>query len=83
MRFMRTMLMSAGLLLATGATALAAPLARLQEPPIKVEVSTSETHTVWYTDPLWLAVGGVVLLLIIVLAVMAARGRKTTTTVIR
>lgn len=87
MRFIKTMLTSAGMLLATAATATAAPLALLQDPqaPIKVDVHTSETHTVWYTSPMWLAIGGVVVLLVIVLAIMAARGRDSgsNTTVIR
>src|ERR1051325_6664884 len=78
MRFIKAMLTSASMLLASGLTALTA-----QDPPIKVDVHTSETHTTWYTDPMWLAIGGAVLLLIIVLAVMAARGRRSTTTVIR
>ena len=86
MRFIKTILTSVGTLLATAATAMAAPLALLQDPaPIKVDVHTSETHTVWYTDPVWLAIGGVVVLLIIVLAIFAARGRNngSSTTVVR
>jgi lysylphosphatidylglycerol synthetase-like protein (DUF2156 family) len=83
MRFIKTLLASAGMLIATTATAMAATL---QDPaPVKVEVHTSETHTVWYADPMWLAIGGVVVLLIIVLAVMASRNRDSgsTTTVVR
>lgn len=84
MRFIKTMLASAGGLLASAATAMAAPIALLQDPsPVKVEVHTTETHTVWYTDPVWLAIGGVVVLLIIVLAIFAARGRNNSTTVVR
>jgi hypothetical protein len=53
--------------------------------PVKVEVSTPATHTVWYTDPMWIGIGAVVVLIIIVLAVMASRKSegKSTTTVIR
>jgi formate-dependent nitrite reductase membrane component NrfD len=53
--------------------------------PVKVEVSTPATHTVWYTDPMWLGVGAVAVLIILVLAIMASRKSepKSTTTVIR
>jgi formate-dependent nitrite reductase membrane component NrfD len=53
--------------------------------PVKVEVSTPATHTVWYADPMWIGIGAVGLLVIIVLAIMASRNSepKTTTTVIR
>jgi hypothetical protein len=86
MRFIKTMLTSAGMLFATATTAMAAPIALLQDPqaPVKVDVHTTESHTVWYTDPMWLAIGGVVVLLIIVLAVFAARGKdNSSTTVVR
>jgi hypothetical protein len=87
MRFFKTMLTSAGMLLASAATAMAAPIALLQDPqaPVKVDVHTTETHTVWYADPIWIAVGAIVVLLIIVLAVLAGRGRDsgTSTTVIK
>ena len=84
MRFIKTILTSAGALFATTATAVASAVQDPQAPPIKVDVHTSETHTVWYTDPVWLAVGGLVVLLIIVLAVVAARGRgESNTTVVR
>jgi hypothetical protein len=69
--------------------AVSAPLAvtALQQPPppkaeIKVDIDTSP-NTVWYTDPVWLAVGAIALLVIIVLAVMAARGGSDRTTVVR
>jgi hypothetical protein len=59
-----------------------------QQLPISVEIKTEPTqivHTVWYTEPVWLALGGVVLLLVVVLAVMATRNPqgKSTTTVLR
>lgn len=83
MHFIKTLLTSAGMLLATAATAMAVPPALLQDPTLKVEVQTSATHTVWYANPVWLAIGGIVALLIIVLAVVAARGREGNTTVVR
>jgi hypothetical protein len=83
MRFITTLLTSAGLLLAPASTALAVPLAMLQDPTIRVEVGTTATRTVWYTNPMWLAIGGIVILLVIVLAIFAARGREGTTTVVR
>jgi|SwirhirootsSR2_FD_contig_31_12756770_length_299_multi_5_in_0_out_0_1 hypothetical protein len=87
MRVIKTMLASIGLAFATATSAVAAPLAALQDPqsPVKVDVHTTESHTVWYTDPVWLAIGAVVVLLIIVLAVAAARGRDSgsSTTVVR
>jgi len=58
-------------------------LLALQDIPIKVDIHTSESHTVWYGNPVWLAIGGVVALLVIVLAVMAARNRGSNTTVVR
>jgi len=79
MRYLKTILTSLGLLLVSSATAMAMVL---QDPPIKVDVSTSEGSKTWYTSPQWLAIIGLAVLLIIV-AIMAARKRKTTTTVIR
>ena len=79
MRYLKTILSSLGLLLVSSATAMAMTL---QDPAIKVDVSTSEGSTTWYTSPQWLAIIGLAVLLIIV-AIMAARKRKTTTTVIR
>jgi hypothetical protein len=82
MRFIKAMVASAGTVFLTAGMALAGPLAALQE-PIKVEVETAPTRTVWYTNPVWLAIGGIVALLIIVLAIMAGRGRGSDTTVVR
>jgi hypothetical protein len=83
MHIIKTLGTSAAMLLVTAATAMAVPLAMLQDPTLKVEVHTSPTHTVWYTNPVWLAIGGIVALLIIVLAVVATRGRESNTTVVR
>jgi hypothetical protein len=75
------MLMALGstLVLGSARTALAA------QAPLKVEVSTPATDTVWYTNPMWIGIGVVVVLIIIVLAIMASRSSegKSTTTVIR
>jgi formate-dependent nitrite reductase membrane component NrfD len=50
----------------------------------RVELVTSESHTVWYADPFWIGVGAVALVVILVLAVMASRREpKTTTTIVR
>lgn len=56
-----------------------------QPPKAEVKVDIGEHRdTVWYTDPVWLALGGIALLIVIVLAVMAARGGdRGGTTVVR
>ncbi len=80
MRFPRMLMgLSTALLLGSARAALAAQV------PVKVEVSTPATHTVWYTDPMWLAIGAVAVLVVIMIAVMASRKgeSKSTTTVIR
>ena len=53
--------------------------------PVKVELTTADSHTVWYTDPVWLGLGAVVFLLVIALAIAASRRgeAKSTTTIIR
>ncbi len=80
MRFPRMLMaLSAILPFASARDALA------QEPPLKVEVTTAATRTVWYADPMWLGIGAVLVLIVIVLAILASRRRepKSTTTVIR
>jgi hypothetical protein len=81
MRFKNLLLNSAGAVLGS----VAAPFAMLggQGSPVRVDVHTPESNTIWYADPFWIAVGGVALLIIIVLAIMAARRGKTTTTIVR
>jgi hypothetical protein len=76
------------MLTALGTTTLlfgSARAALANQVPVKVEVSTPATHTVWYADPMWLGIGAVTVLIILVLAIMASRNSapKTTTTVIR
>ena len=77
MRFPIMLMASTTILLASARAALAEQ--------VKVEVTTADSHSVWYTDPVWLGLGAVVVLIVIVLAIMAARrGQgKTTTTVVR
>jgi hypothetical protein len=62
-----------------------APVTLAAQEGVKVGITTSDSGTIWYTDPIWIWVGAGVLLLIIVLAVMASRTKstKSTTTVIR
>jgi hypothetical protein len=49
-------------------------LTALQAP---VTVQINEKSTSWYTQPIWLAIGGVALVVIILIAVLAGRaGRK-------
>lgn len=76
----------------TSVTALTAPAplaltaVQQQTPPkaeVKVDLDTDDDR-VWFTDPVWLAVGAIALLVVIVLAVMAARGGdRGGTTVVR
>ena len=80
MRFPRMLtVLSTTVLLGSASTALAG------QDPVKVEVSVPASHTVWYTDPIWLGVGAVAVLIIIMLVIVASRNSdgKTTTTVIR
>lgn len=65
---------------------LSAQTAMAQDPPVKVEISTAPSTTVWYADPLWIGIGVVAVLFVIVLIVLASRGGgsgKSTTTVVR
>jgi hypothetical protein len=72
----KLMALSATLLFASAGAALA-------QSPVKVEVTTAASHTVWYTDPVWLGLGALVLVLLIVLAIAVSRSGKSTTTVVR
>ena len=50
-------------------------LTALQNPTVTVQVEQKSTS--WYTQPMWLAIGGVALVVIILIAVLAGRsGRK-------
>jgi hypothetical protein len=73
-------------LIALGTTlALGSAHALAAQGSVKLEVSSPDGQTVWYTDPFWLGLGGVVILIVIVLAILASKNssRKTTTTVVR
>ena len=78
MRTIKTLLTSLGLVLLTSSTALAM---MLQDPSVRVDIQTTDGSSTWYTNPVWLAIGGLALLLIIV-AILASR-RKSNTTVVR
>ncbi len=66
----------------TVAAALALATTTLQEPSgIKVDIKTTESHSEWYTQPVWIAIGIIALVLIIALIAMA--GRRNTTTVVK
>ena len=86
MRMLKQVMSSAtAMLLAFAVPAMASPLAFMQDPPpVKVDITTTESTTTWYTDPLWITIGALAFLLFIVLIVMASRGREGgTTTVVR
>jgi len=66
----------------TMAAAVALATTTLQEPSgVKVDVKTTESHSEWYTHPMWIAIGVIVFVLIIALIAMA--GRRNTTTVVK
>ncbi len=66
----------------TMAAAVALATTTLQEPSgVKVDVKTTESHSEWYTHPVWIAIGVIVFVLIIALIAMA--GRRNTTTVVK
>jgi hypothetical protein len=64
-----------------------APVAQETQPPadVKVDITTNKGGggSAWYTQPIWLAVGGLALLVIILIAVLAARGGRNNTTVVK
>jgi len=58
-------------------------LTALQTP---VTVQVNEKSTSWYTQPIWLAIGGVALVVIILIAVLAGRagrGGRSNTTIVK
>lgn len=72
--------MGLGTLLVLGSTKLALAM---QDAPVQIDVKTTESHTVWYTNPVWLAIGGLAVLLVIAMAVMSGRSSGSSTTVVR
>jgi len=73
----------AAAVLPTVTSATLAPMALLQEAKVTVQVNDNTTRTSWYTQPIWLAIGGVALVLIILIAVLAGRGGRSNTTVVK
>jgi hypothetical protein len=65
--------------------ALTIAAAQETQPPaeVKVEISTKGGGGAWYTQPIWLVVGGLAFLVIILIVVMAARGGRNNTTVVK
>jgi hypothetical protein len=64
-----------------GQTVSAAGLGDLQQPnppDINVDVDVHKGGSAWYTNPLWLAIGGLGVLVLILIVVFAARGSGTT-----
>jgi hypothetical protein len=58
-------------------------LTALQDAKVTVQVNDNTTHTSWYTQPIWLAIGGVALVVIILIAVLAGRAGRGNTTVVK
>jgi hypothetical protein len=58
-------------------------LAALQDPNVTVQINDNTTRTSWYTQPMWLAIGGVALVVIILIAVLAGRSGRGNTTVVK
>jgi len=59
-----------------------ASVAPLQD-TVTIQVNDNTTRTSWYTQPIWLAVGGVALVLIILIAVLSGRSGRGNTTVVK
>jgi hypothetical protein len=74
-------------LLVAGAPALAQEQPPRPDPPDveldtpDIQIETTRTETVWYTDPVWIIVGIVVIGLIVLLVVAAGRGGGGTTVI--
>jgi len=58
-------------------------LTALQDPAVTVQINDNTTRTSWYTQPIWLAIGGVGLVVIILIAVLAGRSGRGNTTVVK
>lgn len=56
-------------------------VAAQQQPPpntVEVDVDLNRSGGDWWTNPVWLAIGGIAVVLLVVLIVMFARGGGTT-----
>ena len=47
----------------------------------KIEIKTTDSHSAWYTQPVWIAIG--IIALVLVLALIAMAGRRNNTTVVK
>jgi hypothetical protein len=65
-------------LIGSPTTVAAASLQQPDTPDLKIDVDLDNDDPVWYTNPLWLAIGGLGLLVLILIVVFAARGSGTT-----
>jgi cell division protein FtsW (lipid II flippase) len=46
-----------------------------------IEIKTTDSHSAWYTQPVWIAIG--IIALVLVLALIAMAGRRNNTTVVK
>lgn len=73
---------TAGDLVATAAWAQDPPAPQPAPPPAEggtdIDVTVQHDDGVWYTDPVWLAVGACLLILIVALVVAGSRSSSTT-----
>jgi hypothetical protein len=53
------------------------------QPDLNVDLDIQRTETVWYTDPVWLALGGLGLLIVMMLIAFAVRGGGGGTTIVK
>jgi hypothetical protein len=47
-------------------------------PPARIDVDISDSDGVWYTNPVWLALGAIALVVLVLLIVSASRSGGTT-----
>lgn len=47
----------------------------------KIEVKMTDSHGMWYTQPVWIAIG--IVALVLVLALITLAGRRNNTTVVK
>jgi len=60
--------------LVMAAASLQAQPSAPSQPDASIDIKVEKDSHAWYTNPVWLAIGGLGLLLLIVLIVLAARG---------
>jgi hypothetical protein len=59
----------------------AAALDAQQPPGASIDVDINEGEGVWYTSPIWIAIGAIALVVVVLLIVTATRGGGGTTVV--